>query len=254
MMKRTSKQAFIFLLFSFVFSQDYSPVNIYWEPEFPNKGDKVTIYADVSDSDFRYAYQINIHFSTDLQNYSTYAMNRDYGSGMFIWTYQYDVKEDTYFEIGNNDNANLNTITIKSSDVNPFIPVKDFLLSKDYGRAITLLENISSDYPNQEMASDAEFMIAEIYLNDFKEYKIASDYYASIIDNYSKSFSSVKKSMFTLGYIYANYLEYYSDAIAIYRQFKATYPNDALLPSVDYELNLLSDIEKSINSLLNSSK
>jgi len=253
-MKRISKQISIFLLFSFAISQDYSSIDIYWEPEFPNKGDEVIIYADVSNSEsFKYAYQMNIYLSIDSNNYSTYTMNRDYRTGMFTWTYQYNINADTYFQIGDN-NSDVNTIIIKDSETDLFISVKELLLLKDYGKAISLLENISSDYSDEEIASDAEFMIAEIYLNDFKEYKIAADYYLSIIDNYSKSFSSVKKSMFTLGYIYANYLDYYSDAIDIYKKFKLTYANDALLPSIDYELELLSDIEKSINSLLNSSK
>ena len=71
MMKKISKNTFIFFIFSFLFSQDYSLTEIYWEPEFPNKGDEVTIYADVSNSEFfRYAYQMNIHLSIDLENYN----------------------------------------------------------------------------------------------------------------------------------------------------------------------------------------
>ena len=97
-------------------------------------------------------------------------------------------------------------------------------------------------------------MIAEIYLNDFKEYGIASTYYKSIIENYPTSFNSVKKSIFTLAYVYANHLEYYTDAINFYKKFKDVYPNDPLIQSVDYELDLLFSISTTIDSLLNSSK
>ena len=60
--------------------------------------------------------------------------------------------------------------------------------------------------------------------------------------------------MFTLGYIYANYLDYYSDAIFIYSEFKRKYPNDDLISSINYELQNLAKINKEIESLLNSSK
>ena len=258
MMKKISKNIFIVLIFSFLFSQDYSLMNIYWEPELPNKGDQVTIYVDVSNSDFfRYAYQMNIHLSIDSKEYLTYPMSRNYSKGMFIWTYTYNINENTYFQIDNNvafNEIDLNMIPIKEKDLDPFLSVKELLLGKDYAGAITLLENLIKAYPKKEIASEAEFMIAEIYLNDFKEYEIASKYYDNIIQNYSLSFNSVKKSMFTLAYIYANYLDYYSDAIATYRKFQNTYPNDPLSASIDYELEILSSANKTIESLLNSSK
>ena len=53
---------------------------------------------------------------------------------------------------------------------------------------------------------------------------------------------------------YANYLDYYSDAILLYEEFKKTYPNDDLINSIDYELQNLSKFDKEIKSLLNSSK
>ena len=256
MMKKISKNTLIFFICSFIFSQDYSLTEIYWEPEFPNKGDEVIIYADVSNSEFfRYAYQMNIHLSIDLEHYSTYAMSRDYSKGMFLWTYTYTINEETSFQVDNNygfNNIDVNTIYI--SDFDPFLSVKESLLLKDYAKAITLLEELINRYPQKEIAAESEFMIAEIYLNDFKEYEIASKYYDAIVQKYSESFNSVKKSMFTLGYIYANYLDYYSDAISIYKRFQSTYPNDPLLPSIDYELEILSSVNKTIETLLNSSK
>ena len=256
MMKKINKNIFIFFLFSFLLSQDYSLMNIYWEPEFPDKGSEITIYVDVSETEFfRYAYQMNIHLSTDSENYSTYAMSRDYSKGMFMWIYKYDINEDIYFQIDNNDGFNdINVKMIPLSDFDPFSAVKESLLLKDYTKAITLLEEVTNKYPGKEVAAEAQFMIAEIYLNDFKEYEMASEYYHNIVQDYSKSFNSVKKSMFTLGYIYANYLDYYSDAIATYKSFKNTYPYDPLLPSIDYELEILSSVDKTIEALLNSSK
>ena len=257
MMKKINKNSFIILLCSFVISQDYSLMNIYWEPESPNKGDDIIIYADVSNTEFfRYSYQLNIHLSIDSKIYSTHAMSRDFSQGLFMWTYNYSINQDTYFQIDNNTGFNdISRKVIEVSDVtDPFLLAKESLLLKDYGKAILLLDEIVKKYPKQEIAAEAEFMIGEIYLNDFKEYEIASEYYNVIIQNYSTSFNSVKKAMFTLGYIYANYLDYYSDAIAVYKKFQEAYPSDPLLPSIDYELDLLSSVNKTIERLLNSSK
>ena len=256
MMKKISKLTFIFLVFSILFSQDYSLMDIYWEPDSPNKGDDIIIHVDVSETEFfRYAYIMNIHLSVDKKEYSTYPMFRNYDKGLFIWSYKYTVDEDLYFQIDNNYAFNdIATNLIKVSGKDYFSNIKEYLLLKDYGKAIVLLNELIEKYPKQEIGADAEFMIAEIYLNDFKEYQMASEYYNNIVQNYSKSFNAVKKSMFTLGYIYANYLEYYSDAIEVYRKFQETYPDDPLLPSIDYELNILSSINKAIEDLLNSSK
>ena len=198
---------------------------------------------------------MNIHLSENSKSYSTHPMSRDYSKGLFIWTYNYNINENIHFQIDNNDGFNEMSINlIEISNIDPFLLAKESLLLKDYGKAILLLDELVKKNPKKKIAAEAEFMIAEIYLNDFKEYEMASEYYDAIIQNYSLSFNSVKKSMFTLGYIYANYLEYYSDAIAIYKKFQETYPDDPLLPSIDYELDILSSINKTIESLLNSSK
>jgi outer membrane protein assembly factor BamD (BamD/ComL family) len=58
-----------------------------------------------------------------------------------------------------------------------------------------------------------------------------------------------KKSLFMIAYIYNNYLEAYSDAIINYNLFKEKYPSDELIPSVEYELEGLKDIQATIDSL-----
>ena len=52
-----------------------------------------------------------------------------------------------------------------------------------------------------------------------------------------------------IAYIYNNYLNAYSDAITIYKLFKKNYPNDELIPSVNYELDGLNHIQTTIDSL-----
>ena len=53
------------------------------------------------------------------------------------------------------------------------------------------------------------------------------------------------------GYVYNNYLNAYSDAIEMYTNFQSTYPEDNLIPSVEYELECLEVINIKIDSLKN---
>ena len=256
-MIKINKISFIFLLCSFLICQDYSLMNIHWEPEFPNKGDDIIIYADVSDAEyFKHSYQMNIHLSVDEKKYSMHAMFRDYSKGLFVWAYKYNINQDVYFQIDNNYRSNeINTHSIKILDYDTILHEANLLLAKqDYQGCIFNLKNIINAYDGKSIAAEAEYMIAEIFLNDFEEYSIAADYYKDIISKYPKGYQEVKKSMFTLAYIYANYLDYYSDAILLYEEFKRTYPDDDLINSIDYELQNLSKFDKEIKSLLNSSK
>ena len=52
-----------------------------------------------------------------------------------------------------------------------------------------------------------------------------------------------------IAYIYNNYLSSYTDAIDNYNLFINKYPNDELIPSVEFELEGLFEIEVIIDSL-----
>ena len=97
-------------------------------------------------------------------------------------------------------------------------------------------------------------MIGEIYINDFNEYNLAATYFKNIIDNYPITLNEVKKSIFTLAYIYSNYLNYYTQSINLYEKFIDLYPSDELIESIYYELDLLSNHRRTIDSLINTSK
>ena len=68
---------------------------------------------------------------------------------------------------------------------------------------------------------NANYTIAEIYLNEFNNYNIALDYFNSIISffenlNLKESDDEnnlYKKSLFMVSYIYSNYLSLYSSAL-----------------------------------------
>ena len=256
MMIRKNNYIILFIL-SFIFCQDYSLMNIYWNPEYPNKNESVVIYADVSEADyFKYSYQMNIHLSLDGKNYSTYPMYRDYNEGLFVWKYEYILDQNIHFQIDNNstfNNISINSIElVDNSDT--FKKIDLLLAEKKYEECIGELKHIINSNLGTPNAAKAEYMIAEIFLNDFEKYAIAANFYETIISSYPSHYDEVKKSMFTLAYIYANYLDYYTDAILIYNEFKNKYPNDDLISSIDYELQNLTKIEKEIKALLNSSK
>ena len=119
---------------------------------------------------------------------------------------------------------------------------------KDYQSAINKLNHVINVSQDIDLIGYCQYIIAEIYLNDFKNYEYSVFLLKDIIENYKSSKVS-KKALFTLSYIYANHLDYFSDAIENYELFLKLYPNDELVPSVEYELNNLSSINQSINEL-----
>ena len=79
----------------------------------------------------------------------------------------------------------------------------------------------------------ANYSIAEIYLNDYKNYNISLDYFNEIISFIDDglliddSNSDVyKKSLFMTSYIYSNYLGMYSKGYDGYMSFLDKFPND----------------------------
>ena len=123
--------------------------------------------------------------------------------------------------------------------------------SKDFDKSLIALNFLIDNNPKSDSVPNAYFLISEIYLNEFKEYDISILYLNKLINAYPKH-ELCKKSLFTLAYINANYIDSYTDAIDLYKEFKKRYPADDLIPSVNYELDNLKDIQQTIEILLNS--
>ena len=119
--------------------------------------------------------------------------------------------------------------------------------------SIIYLESIIEKHPNHNLAEKSQFQIAEIYLNDIKDFDLAIEEFNKVIFSYPDS-DVAKNSLFMIAYIYNNYLGAYSDAINSYNQFLSKYPNDELIPSINYELENLNKFQSIIDSLINSSK
>ena len=114
--------------------------------------------------------------------------------------------------------------------------------------SIIKLESIIRNYPDHILASEAQYKKAEIYLNDIKDFDIAIKEYEKVLRQYPKH-EVAKNSLFMIAYIYNNYLNSYTDAIDNYNLFLKKYPDDELIPSVEYELQMLFEIEGIIDSL-----
>ena len=90
--------------------------------------------------------------------------------------------------------------------------------------SITSFKSILEKYPSDNFAAEAQFQIADIYLNDVKDFEFAVEEFQKVVVQYPEHEVS-KKSLFMIAYIYNNYLEAYSDAIINYNLFMEKYPD-----------------------------
>ena len=113
---------------------------------------------------------------------------------------------------------------------------------KKYMETISILKSmIESDNSSKDDISKSHFTIADILLNDFRNYQLAIIEFNKVLE-ISINNDYRKKSLFMVGYIYHNNLQQFSDALLVYEQFKNEYPNDELITSVDYEIDLINKI------------
>ncbi len=127
-----------------------------------------------------------------------------------------------------------------------------FREENDLRQSITHFKKIIEKEPNSELAEKSQFQIADIYLNDVKDYPFAIDEFQKLLKQFPSG-ELAKKGHFMIAYIYSNYLDAYSDAISTYESFLTQYPNDELVPSVQFELEGLEKYKKQIEALKNKS-
>ena len=125
---------------------------------------------------------------------------------------------------------------------------EQYRIQEKLKESITSFKSIISKYPDHELAAQAQFQIADIYLNDVKDFEFAIEEFQKIVNIYPDH-EVAKKSLFMMAYVYNNYLDAYSDAINYYNLFKEKYPKDELIPSVEYELDGLKVHQSTIDSL-----
>ena len=89
---------------------------------------------------------------------------------------------------------------------------KQFRVEDNLKGSITKFQSIISKYPTDDLAAQSQFQIADIYLNDVKDFEFAIEEFQKVVSNYPKH-EVAKKSLFMIAYVYNNYLDAYSDAI-----------------------------------------
>ena len=115
--------------------------------------------------------------------------------------------------------------------------------------SIKLLDGIIVNNSSNEYKQMAQFNIADIYMNDVKNYSFSLINFDKVL-NYNLDNEIHKKSLFMYAYICSNYLDMYSDAYSIYGEFIKKYPNDDLISSVEYEMDQLKQYIDRVDELL----
>ena len=257
------KSNFYILLVSTLLSNN---LEVIWEPfQLYEDGSysSINIYMrdlQKSNNDFKYAYVLD---NNDPQCHLVcFQLNPSYAKNDDKWmVFNYNLNEsekfnlDVVFDFNSQIHSDLLSIDeLKRYNLSNIVDESDLLFQKidlllsekKYFESMNLLNEIISKDLTSENIVKAKYILSELYINDFNDYKSGIDLLNQIIKDFS-NMSYAKKALFTKGYIYANYLDNYSKAAKVYELFIDTYPNDDLVPSVKYELDILNSVLNSLN-------
>ena len=114
--------------------------------------------------------------------------------------------------------------------------------------AVDHLMYMTDKYPVHELSPKAQYMLGDVYMNDFRDFSTAIQEYRKVIQTYSGS-SQQPHALFMIGYIYANILKDNKSAEIEYKAFMEEFPNHELYPSVQFELEFLGKSIEEIPAL-----
>lgn len=100
-------------------------------------------------------------------------------------------------------------------------------------------------FPKHELASKAQYIIGDIYMNDLRDFEKALVEYRLVLDRYNGS-KEEALAQFMIGYIYANVIKDFDLARKEYQIFLDKFPKHELHPSVKFEIDYLG---KDINEI-----
>ena len=116
---------------------------------------------------------------------------------------------------------------------------------KDINRALSNLDLLLKKYPDHALAAKTQYLIADIYMIDLREFVSAIAAYVDVVNIFSGT-NQEAQAQFMIGYIYANILNDNSQAELNYKDFLDRFPDHELAPSVQFELDHLG---KDINEI-----
>ena len=103
-------------------------------------------------------------------------------------------------------------------------------------------------YEKHQLASKAQYMLGDVYMNDFRDFTTAIQEYRKVIDKYTES-EQEPHAQFMIGYIYANVINDEKSAKVEYQEFLKKFPNHELAPSVKFEIDYLGKSIEEIPAL-----
>ena len=108
----------------------------------------------------------------------------------------------------------------------------------DSKEALVTLKKIINKFSDHEKASKAQYLIAEIYYRDLRDFSKAINEYGMLREKYPES-SQVPFSLFMQGFIFTNMLSNFEKARNHYEEFLNKFSNHELAQSVQFELKYL---------------
>ena len=104
--------------------------------------------------------------------------------------------------------------------------------------SVNHLMYLIDNYKEDMLASKGQYMLGDLYMNDFRDFETAIQEYRKVIDNYKGSVQE-PHAQFMIGYIYANVLNDIEKAKVEYEKFVMDFKDHELAPSVKFELEYL---------------
>tara|TARA_Y100001980_G_C14542450_1_gene320810 strand:- start:127 stop:2259 length:2133 start_codon:yes stop_codon:yes gene_type:complete len=101
--------------------------------------------------------------------------------------------------------------------------------------SVEILFGLIGKYPENELTPKAQYMLGDIYMNDFRDFALAIEEYGKVLERHSGS-EQEPHALFMIGYIHANVLGEQDVAKEKYDEFLNKFPEHELAPSIKFEL------------------
>ena len=109
---------------------------------------------------------------------------------------------------------------------------------KKLKESVNHLMYLIDNYPKDKLTPKGQYMLGDLYMNDFRDFEIAIQEYRKVINNHKGSLQE-PHAQFMIGYIYANVLNDIDNAKIEYEKFVRDFKDHELAPSVKFELEYL---------------
>ena len=133
----------------------------------------------------------------------------------------------------------------KNGDVKLLEKAKTYEENEQFDQAIASYEKLIKDYPDSPNCAEAMYRAGLVYTNGMQNFETAINTFSTVIDTFPQS-PFAAHSQFMIGFIYANSLSDTVNAKVAYEAFLSKYPDNDLVPSVEWELQYLG---KDINDI-----